>query len=589
VTEGNGYGGGAHGSLLRDCVLTHNVAYSGGGAYSADLRNCRLEGNTARRDGGGATDSRLENCTLSANSANHGGGASESTLSDCTLGANRAWVTGGGVTGGRLERCTLTNNAAFHGGAADLATLERCVLRGNSAQFGGAGHESRLVNCLLTGNVATNQGGATFRSQLANCTVVANRAEAGGGLFQGVAENSIVYFNTAPAGPDFLGSGLIRLLHRPFPARPPGNYTNAPLFLDPDAGNYRLRGDSPGIDVGIYPDEPYFEDLAGNPRPVDGDLDLLVDYDLGAYEYDPETTDTNGDGIPDAWYRHYRLDFADPDAGQQDPDGDRLTNQQEWITDTDPTDPGSAFSVAVSNLPPVTISVPGLPGRIYTLLARPHFDPVEGDAPPWLPVPGQEEFPDTAKRWRSPTPTPSRLRITASKSGSESRPCGRRPSRFPGGGAWRPFPQRSAPAPPAPLSSTRSRPGRSARTKDSRNPGRSPVSHRNRRPRPRPRVGPRLWRRSPSAPRAPGPWPRAARVRPGPFRRRITRPRRRPCRIVSGSRPTARSGFPPCFAARSRSCSTPSPRGGPTLAWGRGASYRGVAGGTDAETYHGRN
>ena len=58
-----------------------------------------------------------------------------------------------------------------------------------------------------------------------------------------------------------------------------GNISDNPSFVNPEAGNYHLRADSPCIDAGTDSGAPA-ADIDGNPRP------LGAAYDMGAYEYD---------------------------------------------------------------------------------------------------------------------------------------------------------------------------------------------------------------------------------------------------------------------------------------------------------------
>lgn len=61
--------------------------------------------------------------------------------------------------------------------------------------------------------------------------------------------------------------------------------------------------------------------------------------------------DTDGDGIPDYWEEEY---FGGPvGAGaDEDADGDGMTNLEEFIAGTNPTDPRCAFRVVIDKVPP---------------------------------------------------------------------------------------------------------------------------------------------------------------------------------------------------------------------------------------------
>ncbi len=584
-TAGDGYGGGANGSLLRDCVLVGNLAYSGGGAYAANLVRCRLEANEARRDGGGATDSSLNDCVLDGNSATHGGGTSVCVLTGCQLMRNQATVAGGAADGGELEACVLADNSAFYGGATERATLRRCVLTGNSATFGGASYLDLLYNCLLTGNRADSHGGATFQGQLFQCTVTGNSAELGGGAFEGSHRNSILYFNTAPGGPDVQGSALATCCTSPSPSVPPGNLTNAPAFLPSASGDFRLRSDSPCIDTGSSLAHLLADDLDGRSRPLDGDVDGIAAFDIGAYEYDPATTDSNSDGIPDLWYLGHGLDAADPGVGAGDPDQDGLTTRQEWIAGTDPADPDSAFSMTISDQTPMTVQVEGVVGRRYTLLSRDQLDPVEAEANPWSPVPGQIGVPGLGQTLAlRDTPTSStryyRVEVQGPDSGAVNRAA---------------LNVRSFGSSPN-LGATPGRPGSHGGIDPSATTSRPGMMD------PTTRLLDPAWVLESGVAGTMQPGGELASVAPtaADLRRRLglhanvnTSPSPSP-----GSNPSPTNTHRFRISPGSTVAISPLLRGQepfmlyaasariPTLEWGRGATYRGVAGGTDAETYH---
>jgi len=50
-------------------------------------------------------------------------------------------------------------------------------------------------------------------------------------------------------------------------------------------------------------------------------------------------TDTDQDGIPDAWEKKFGLNPTDPSDAHLDPDSDNLTNLEEYLNNTDPTNP----------------------------------------------------------------------------------------------------------------------------------------------------------------------------------------------------------------------------------------------------------
>ena len=52
-----------------------------------------------------------------------------------------------------------------------------------------------------------------------------------------------------------------------------------------------------------------------------------------------------GDNIPNSWKQQYSLDPLDPNVANQDPDGDGMSNLQEFLAGTDPTNSASYFHI----------------------------------------------------------------------------------------------------------------------------------------------------------------------------------------------------------------------------------------------------
>ena len=65
---------------------------------------------------------------------------------------------------------------------------------------------------------------------------------------------------------------------------------------------------------------------------------------VGTLVLDPNMSAV-GDGIPNGWKQQYGLDPFDPSVANADPDGDGMSNLQEYLAGTDPTSSASAFRI----------------------------------------------------------------------------------------------------------------------------------------------------------------------------------------------------------------------------------------------------
>jgi hypothetical protein len=248
---------------------------------------------------------------------------------------------------------------------------------------------------VITGNSASSGGGLYRYNSLTayNCTITGNSASGdGGGATGGTLANCLIYFNTASTSTNVSGSSLSYCCTTPWQTGE-GNITNEPSFVDWANGDLRLRYGSPCIDAGTnLTASGITTDILGTPRPLDGNWDGTNAFDIGAYEYDPQAADSNGDGIPDWWCHGYGLDPNDPTMASANPDADSFTTFEEWVAQTDPTNPASLFEIlAISNFPPLQVYFPSSAGRCYTL-----YDSTDLVSGGWIAIPGQSNVPGAA-------------------------------------------------------------------------------------------------------------------------------------------------------------------------------------------------
>jgi len=225
-------------------------------------------------------------------------------------------------------------------------TATNCIFRSNKAYYGGGIDDSNASNCLLVGNHAIGSGGGAYHGRLRNCTITENIAGEGGGTCSGHLYNTIVYGNTSTNDPiqNVSDPQYVTCVCAEDGITPgtDGCITNAPSFLDPVAGDYHLRIDSPCIDMGANAETNSTTDLEGNPRIANATVDM------GAYEFVNQAgADTDADDMPDTWEYNQFGGNADATA---DADSDQLSNLGEYIAGTDPTNSASYLHITSCTL-----------------------------------------------------------------------------------------------------------------------------------------------------------------------------------------------------------------------------------------------
>lgn len=401
-------------AIVSNCVVCGNTTdYEGGGAFGGTYNNCIISNNWLYYesvDGGGVCMAVLNNCTISKNYGNEGGGASQSILNNCIVQRNTAFNAGGGTSFSQLTSCQLiansVTNALFGGGGTYASTLFQCLVSQNfSASYGGGSYKDFIFDCSIISNSASRLGGGTASSVVNNSLILGNSASSGGGALSGTlnnctvvgnsavqseggtgvdgANNCIIYGNFAPNSTSnyyaFSSSSIKFCCTSPLPigsANFIGNISNQPLFINAAAGDFHLQSNSPCINAGNNAYVTNTTDLDGNPRILGGTVDI------GAYEFQSPTS-----VISYAWLQQFGLPI-DGSADYTDPDADGMSNFQEWLAGTNPTNASSVLKMLApsNNLSGVVLSWLSVPDRSYSLffstnLATPGLTPLASNIP----------------------------------------------------------------------------------------------------------------------------------------------------------------------------------------------------------------
>ncbi|MBN1949277.1 MAG: T9SS type A sorting domain-containing protein [Candidatus Cloacimonetes bacterium] len=232
----------------------------------------------------------------------------------------------------RLTYCLIEYSKGLDefqiGGALSLYNfseleITNCLLRSNYALYGGAigceYHSSPVITGnLLTGNYASVSGSPLYCSysypKIINNTIADNHVL---NTDPYIENGSIVNFISKP----WIGGNIIWSNFNNYflPVQiwegkgfytsfndieggfiGTGNMAEDPLFNLAEPHPFSLNQDSPCLDTIDWPDVVYplpENDLAGNPRWLDGNEDGWVMLDMGAYEFNPDQNPVSDDDV----------------------------------------------------------------------------------------------------------------------------------------------------------------------------------------------------------------------------------------------------------------------------------------------------
>jgi predicted outer membrane repeat protein len=348
------YGGGI--AVLDDarlecvnCEIRHNLSInSGGGIYAEDAM---VE---IRSDNAMATEDMRPLNRFEENEAlSHGGGlcniSSKIIMGDVLFSSNSA-SRGGALYSGSFGT-TLVYNA--------LMVFNDASLTGEAVRVYGIGSHAVILQSTIADNgpghpaLAVSTDDALY---MTNC-IVENH----------ISANQTVNYSDVEDG---------------YPGT--GNISDNPMFIDEMTGDYRPAYGSPVINQGIAING-ITNDCINAQRPVGL-------YDMGAYEYNAQTYDSDYDTMIDIWETTFSLDPNNAADALLDTDGDGSTNLYEFIADTSPQNSNDYFRVLNISRAGTTnyVTVPSSTRREYTLYLCPSLD-----TGAWVQVSGQTNITGT--------------------------------------------------------------------------------------------------------------------------------------------------------------------------------------------------
>ena len=288
-------------AIISDSTIRGNEGYRGGGGIECyqscmTINDCNICENEAEKSwwysqGGGVrcydSNSTIINCTIRGNT-NGGIYCKDSTsiISNCKISGN---ITCQDTT---LEQCGGSGGGIYCDGSS--STIKNCIISGNTCGDEGGGicyknSSSIISNCTFAGNSSYNGNSLAcispfWQAQYPSSVEVSNCIMWNGGeeIFNNDGSTITVSYSDIQGG--WEGQGNIDA----DPCFADSGFWDANGTLDDTTDDFWVEGDYhllPGslcIDAGdpCYVPEPNETDLNGNPRVINGRIDM------GAYEAD---------------------------------------------------------------------------------------------------------------------------------------------------------------------------------------------------------------------------------------------------------------------------------------------------------------
>ena len=306
-----------HSAVLDGFIITGGNAngdpphMTGGGMYndgnSPALSNCIFINNQASYYAGGIYNNNssmtLNNCAITDNTRSGIYNKNSSpVLTSCTISNNDGSGMYNNNSSPNLDHCIFTGNkySGMHNYSSS-PTLTNCTFAHNTYDYGGGMSNSysspMLSNCIFWANSATGGGGGMYNLlstiSLTNCTFSGNSAPIGGAMYNNsgwiALTNSIFLGDSSEIFSDLEYSAIVVTYSDVMGGHVgEGNLDLDPLFVDAANGDFHLSVGSPVIDMGSG--AALVVDFEGDPRILDGNGDGVAIVDMGADEYNPESS-----------------------------------------------------------------------------------------------------------------------------------------------------------------------------------------------------------------------------------------------------------------------------------------------------------
>jgi len=252
--------------------------------------------------------------------------------------------------GNQITECEISGNNYNDSSYGGVAVLTCCAsLQWNTIKYNTCSgiYADEASSLKIEGNLIAGNGEGIRLALTSDVAIISNTITAnieGILVEEGSAPQilyNVIWGNTGPdtdlkvAAPEEYSTGAASLEYNNIGTTDllslsESNVSEDPQFIDEDTEDYRLQDTSPCIDRTDQTEEGE-RDLAGTDR-FKG-----YSWDMGAYE-SSVFGDIDGDGLPDWWEnRHFNGD-VNPD---DDPDGDLLTNIEEFQYGTNPMEEDS--------------------------------------------------------------------------------------------------------------------------------------------------------------------------------------------------------------------------------------------------------